>query len=458
MSVRQVRFAPCCSFACSLFSRPAFLSRHTFPSSESLCSRRFRQSDQLSRLLGSSGRANDSPALRTHEISNIRRILTDFPELCKERLLFGNRKGYGIYSHQKVYPLIQLCFRQAPFELVELAYNAYPEALKNTSDVGKYTALHWACSGANVNPKVIKLLVEKYPGALAIKSWGGRTPLHHACENNAPLEVVQFVAQRCPHDIQARDNYSNLPLHLVCGNPKASLEVVKFLTDLDENTAKARSRFGLMESRTGIPWGHDGDYTPLHHACGEGAPLDVMKLLVDLYPEALKLGGKDLPLHLACARKNPSLDVLKFLVSAYPPALQVVSKDGCTHSVRGGTPVQLVTKSRPSLEVIMFLYDSFPAALDMNDNGKCTALSSVCSNNAPPEVINFLLEKTSSGPTIRNQSGGTLLHSACYNRSSHHWYHFSWTSSQSLYKLFRTMVICPYTRLLKGVLIWTRCD
>ncbi len=54
-----------------------------------------------------------------------------------------------------------------------------------------------------------------------------RTPLHVACENNAPLPVVQLLVQAYPEAFQACDKNGWTPLHLACR--KASLDVIRLL-------------------------------------------------------------------------------------------------------------------------------------------------------------------------------------------------------------------------------------
>ena len=311
-----------------------------------------------------------------------------------------------------------------------MVYEYYPDAISHVCDAGNYTALHWACSGTFISVEVIKFLVEKYPTALHLKSWGNRTCLHHACENSVAVEVVDFLLQQCPSHVRERDNHQSIPLHLACGNPQSSYAVVKLLTEMDPTSIEVTSQLGLMESRTGILYRggsiYSGmGYTALHYACGEGAPLDVVRLLVQLYPSALRLHGSAmaLPLHLACSRMFPSLDIISYLVSMYPKALEMSTSDSCTYSSGGGTPGQLVTKSRPSLKVVRFLYDLYPATFDEPDsNGQYLALQYACSNGASPEVIEFLLERINQkNPcrTITSKNGATLLHYTCYNKTSH---------------------------------------
>jgi ankyrin repeat protein len=66
--------------------------------------------------------------------------------------------------------------------------------------------------------------------------------------------------------------------------------------------------------------GHDG-HLPLHSACYHGTPLDVVRYLVQEYPESLQATdnpGK-LSLYHACACRS-LLDVVQYLVQEYSTA------------------------------------------------------------------------------------------------------------------------------------------
>ncbi|KAL3923029.1 MAG: hypothetical protein SGILL_001885 [Bacillariaceae sp.] len=396
---------------------------------------------ELSSILmtSSSDHHHASSAIRTmsaRDIDACSRILQECPEICKHRLDFGHRRGYGVHNSRKVFPLLQLCYRQAPLELIKMAYHACPEALdtdKNTADGGNFTALHWACCGTYTSVEVVKFLVEHDSSALYHITWGHRTLLHHACEKGLTTESVQYLLEKCPHHVQARDNHQNTPLHLACGRSNASFAVIRLLTELDPTTVSSTSALGLMESHTGILYhacsaysGMTG-YTALHYACGEGAPLDVLRLLVRLYPEALRqpAGATTLPLHLACSKQIPSLDVLAFLVSQYPRALKLSTSDGCSEaSGGGGNPLQLAVRSRSSLQVVRFLYEQYPAALDTTSdhNGANLTLLYACSNGASPDVIGYLMEKAHTiqqGATPQSPNCDTLLYMTCSKAVSH---------------------------------------
>ena len=76
------------------------------------------------------------------------------------------------------------------------------------------------------------------------------------------------------------------PLHCGCAG-KASFEVIKVLVETYPDALK------IVDT--------NGDL-PLHHACWNDASLDVMGILIEVYPHALKIFGQNqsLPLHWMC--------------------------------------------------------------------------------------------------------------------------------------------------------------
>jgi hypothetical protein len=133
--------------------------------------------------------------------------------------------------------------------------------------------LHLAC--ANKAPlELIQFLVKK-GGSHAIQTTTavyGHLPLQYACARAASLEVIQYLVSRWGEAVKAADSDGDLPLHMVC-EVKAPLEVVQFLVEQWSEAIKTTNNHG---------------YLPLHHACKNKAPLDVVDFLLQ-WPEAVKI-------------------------------------------------------------------------------------------------------------------------------------------------------------------------
>ena len=108
---------------------------------------------------------------------------------------------------------------------------------------------------------------------------------------------------------------------------------------------------------------------PLHAACGAGAPIDTIKLLIDMYPAAAqaKCGKGYLPIfyHLALITESPSEDVISTLLDAYPGSAAVVDPDN-------QLPIHLACKAKGVSEKIftMLLVDHPNGAFECDADGK----------------------------------------------------------------------------------------
>ena len=87
-----------------------------------------------------------------------------------------------------------------------------PQALRVFS-IHTTLPLHVA-AWAEAPVEVVQLLANAYPRALKVADDEGHTPLHCACEAGATLEVVLFLALKRPASLRERNDAGYLPLHL----------------------------------------------------------------------------------------------------------------------------------------------------------------------------------------------------------------------------------------------------
>jgi ankyrin repeat protein len=173
------------------------------------------------------------------------------------------------------------CVDTAWMELLKSMIQAQPAAL-TVQNYDSDTALHLACRGRLIGTlPIVRLLFEANSEAAMVRDDDGQLPLHFACMNMLPEEVVKFLIQECPASILVPDAVGNLPLHSACS------------------------------SRTGLIF-------------------DNIQLLVESYPIALthKNNRKQTPLHIACGRTN-SVDVIEFLVRKNRDVLCWQDQNGC---------------------------------------------------------------------------------------------------------------------------------
>jgi ankyrin repeat protein len=126
-------------------------------------------------------------------------------------------------------------------------------------------------------------LLQDSPDALRIECqavWNrGRTPLHVAVDHDAPRHVVERLIQAYPQALLVVGTTGMNPLHIACSSEKADVEIVRLLlveaAKLDQAETMASHRDVDMD-------------TPLHSACRCGAPLEVLRMLLLVYPAAAR--------------------------------------------------------------------------------------------------------------------------------------------------------------------------
>ena len=179
----------------------------------------------------------------------------------------------------------------------------------------------------------------------------GRTPLHVACDHDAPPALVQAILSAWPEGAERVGTSHMNPLHITCSSQHANVDVVRVLL--------TGCRDSLMI--TGAK-DVDGD-TPLHAACRCAAPMDVLLTLLQANPTPVT--WKDYeglnPLMRLWVRyfvlvgekiisniKEPS-DLTGDLVEAWQKSLLLLrvmdameNKSGSSSGQEGGTPFRTV--------------------------------------------------------------------------------------------------------------------
>jgi ankyrin repeat protein len=97
-----------------------------------------------------------------------------------------------------------------------------------------------------------------------------RLPIHLACSNSAPKDVVESLLNAYPEGCLAKDGSGSHPLHLAC-EKALGLEIVSLLLKKSRKAARVKDEIGRL---------------PLHLACASGANSEVVKALMDAYPQS----------------------------------------------------------------------------------------------------------------------------------------------------------------------------
>lgn len=115
--------------------------------------------------------------------------------------------------------------------------------------------------------------IHSFPDECKAVGIQGRTALHVACDHDAPAEVIGSLLQAYPEASLMVGTSNMNPLHITCSSSHASVEVVRVLLE---------GGHPLQSSMRDV----DGD-TPLHAACRCGAPIEVLRVLLEANSSAV---------------------------------------------------------------------------------------------------------------------------------------------------------------------------
>jgi ankyrin repeat protein len=179
---------------------------------------------------------------------------------------------------------------------------------------------------------------------------------------------------------------------------------------------------------------NDKNTTPLHLLACKHPPLDLLKRVIQLAPDTLKVQDFEgrLPVHLACAH-TPSIEKVKVLLDSYPESTQVTNQSRCLS-------LHTALKNKASFEVVRILLNNYPKAAEVPDNNGLLPLHYACQVGASYESLQILVDAYPEGlsktekhgylPWQLLQSSGAAalcdvdgmfpLHHACYSGASLH--------------------------------------
>eukprot|EP00978_Attheya_sp_CCMP212_P031107 scaffold116384_cov53-Attheya_sp.AAC.8 len=143
-------------------------------------------------------------------------------------------------------------------------------------------------------------------------------------------------------------------------NQRASV-MLNMIAQQSWEEVKMRVETNPNEASVAIYLGENIQILPLHEACRIGAPLDVIKVLVNENRNALRTEGQFgyLPLHFACTC-TMSLEAIQLLVELYPIAIR-------TPDAKGKYPLHIACQYGQSTPTIRFLVQSNPGTVYLRD-------------------------------------------------------------------------------------------
>ena len=237
----------------------------------------------------------------------------------------------------------------------------------NNIHVDNYGFFFTACNNERVTEGIIRFLLECFPDAASAADENGRSPLHCACGNNPNMTpgIIHLLINANPDSLRSVNNKGSTPLIALC--------VTKTRDDV--------------------------------------AAIEILKLLLDKYPEAVRHAPYhgNLPIHIASMRRSP--EFCRMLIEAYPGSERITDPNG-------SLPLHYAC-AQNSLATVEYVYKLFPGAIDHVDTDGYPihdAIRCIQRRYNPIDavkVLQFLLDCDPNQKLIHHQ-GKSLLDFACW--------------------------------------------
>ena len=305
-------------------------------------------------------------------------------------------------------------------DIVKLLIEAYPEALEH--NLQTRSALHLLCEGMQISMELVQLLIDK--DGLVLEDQGEHSTvlalLYNCSVSPFPSDVLKFLLHHNASALTYIDekeefafDHRSSSLHTACANKNMTAEVIRLLLNLkpDMKMIKAEDQ-------------HDG-CLPLHVLCqnqdiNEESAIEIMKLLVDEYPNSLRhrvgklmkepwlitLSGTlgKLPIHLA--EENMSLSFCKALLQQYARF---------STSIQSGTILQMACRFQCTPSLIKDLINDDRDLLQMQDDCKHVVLHTAAKYSSL-DIVKYLVDEDESMLTRQDKLMECALHKACRER------------------------------------------
>lgn len=174
--------------------------------------------------------------------------------------------------------------------IVDLLLRAFPESASSRRGVGRL-ALHYAFFSSNTNEAIVHNLLRVYKEGASISDIYGRLPIHYAVDRAHPqVNCIDMLNEAYPKGISSLDLQGKLPLDVYVERAK-----------------------GVREN--------------------------ILKRLLELYPEAVKLKRSSTTrhiLHTVVDHAKPNLACVRLVSRLYPQALRIPSSSDANY-----TPIQI---------------------------------------------------------------------------------------------------------------------
>ena len=305
---------------------------------------------------------------------------------------------------------------------------------------GGPTLLHEAARARS--PEFCKLLIEQNPEAVWATENRRPLPFLYSCAG-VNLETAKYLFRLYPECIDVADRFGAYPIHTLflfqwSHHPSIISELTRFLLKHDRGAVTRPDSNGLL---------------PLHLAIDHNKRLHIVEQVFDAYPEAIYIHCRgetalqlarrmnhvkvvsyleyqlewlrqseedtkpdrngQLLIHRGLHRRDLPLGTIKLMVKANPASISAVDN-------WGNTPLHIAFNYRDN-DIVKYLIKADVNSLRNSDMRGNFLLHHAClAGNV--EIVNFILENTSHGASVRNSDGKLpiqlLLYDAECNRDS----------------------------------------
>eukprot|EP00565_Helicotheca_tamesis_P006387 CAMPEP_0185731234 /NCGR_PEP_ID=MMETSP1171-20130828/12306_1 /TAXON_ID=374046 /ORGANISM="Helicotheca tamensis, Strain CCMP826" /LENGTH=214 /DNA_ID=CAMNT_0028400459 /DNA_START=163 /DNA_END=807 /DNA_ORIENTATION=+ len=146
----------------------------------------------------------------------------------------------------------------------------------------------------------------------------------------------------------------------------------------------------------------------LHQLCHEYAPVDIVRTVIELLPNAISSLDSDYrtPLHIAARSRCPA-NLINVLISAYPSAASVRDIKGRTPLILAcdsGSDILGCTVVGPQADVVQALVTAAPEAIYAVDSRGKTALNYAVENLSDEDVLTVLVRATRENQQLKKKT------------------------------------------------------
>jgi serine/threonine protein kinase/ankyrin repeat protein len=250
------------------------------------------------------------------------------------------------------------CKLQSPLQVIQTILEVSPDSARMPNK-DLFLPLHVACAKENADVKVVALLVTSHYNGLQERNVHKNLPIHSACANFAPLDVIKVIVDAYPDSLLELGMNEHVPLITACSkmkyfDPSTIIKGQQWVIDVATYFLSKHPKCATITD--------SNNEFPLHWVCRFNVPLQVYSQLINAHREAIYMKGQFgyTPLHKAC-EKRASLDAIKLLYNEFPDAIRI--KDS-----NGSMPLHLACLKVSSIDVIFFLMTVYPGALLINSS------------------------------------------------------------------------------------------